>query len=505
MATQFIPPGGLPAGTPVGTDGDTLSTIKDTASLANTAVQKDGGDASATMFGWGTKTLKSAMTNFPTGNMGNANARLLASAMQLSSGATTSNGTVPYTFGVNFALAARFYGVKLILANYGTTTNTVAAISVATSASSADQGKAVNADGTAATWFPVSVGGVSSNIVLPAAPNVSRPSYTLSDMIPIQSVDRTDGGAGHLIYTRCLSQTATWFSGVLRPLGGNGGAGGAALPNGVSDMNPGLGDWPIQSFYSTGDSVTSGNTNAITSYALANATTFIVVGAVFYSLEQCITLAGAGDSLWQGYLANGSWSGFGRQAAQQLNTAGIKTSYCDLGWSGQIGSKIRDRVKDFLALGIAPHVFGIACDSPNDFIYTSSGTSTDALNEAYSVSPLLEAMNMATRAGSFVFTTTPLPWYSPEAYPAARYPTADILREYNPIGVGSVLDAEEILCGSIPTVASPGSVPSAYQATDGHHYSAAGQALLATNLVPYVQSVAESIFEYKGNRSNLAI
>lgn len=49
MATQFIPPGGLPANTPVGTDGTTLedvSKITDIATVANGAVQADGGDAS---------------------------------------------------------------------------------------------------------------------------------------------------------------------------------------------------------------------------------------------------------------------------------------------------------------------------------------------------------------------------------------------------------------------------------------------------------------------------
>lgn len=42
MATQFIPPGGLPANTPVGTDGTTLETISE---KADASVQADGGDA----------------------------------------------------------------------------------------------------------------------------------------------------------------------------------------------------------------------------------------------------------------------------------------------------------------------------------------------------------------------------------------------------------------------------------------------------------------------------
>ena len=52
MATQFIPPGGLPANTPVGTDGTTLenvSKIADIATAAEGAVQASGGDASATV------------------------------------------------------------------------------------------------------------------------------------------------------------------------------------------------------------------------------------------------------------------------------------------------------------------------------------------------------------------------------------------------------------------------------------------------------------------------
>lgn len=52
MATQFIPPGGLPANTPVGTDGTTLenvSKITNIATVANGAVQSDGGDVTNTV------------------------------------------------------------------------------------------------------------------------------------------------------------------------------------------------------------------------------------------------------------------------------------------------------------------------------------------------------------------------------------------------------------------------------------------------------------------------
>ena len=46
MANQFVPPNGLPSSTPVGTDGATLASI---VSSISENVQKDGGDASATV------------------------------------------------------------------------------------------------------------------------------------------------------------------------------------------------------------------------------------------------------------------------------------------------------------------------------------------------------------------------------------------------------------------------------------------------------------------------
>lgn len=52
MAAQFIPPGGLPANTPVGTDGTTLESIKDIPEISQSvegAVQSDGGDVTNTV------------------------------------------------------------------------------------------------------------------------------------------------------------------------------------------------------------------------------------------------------------------------------------------------------------------------------------------------------------------------------------------------------------------------------------------------------------------------
>lgn len=431
----------------------------------------------------------------PTPQATSENARLLFSNAR-HTGMPMSDGK-PLTFGTNFAVAAPFFGIKLIFVNYNTSPLVIQAASVAASANNTDFSAPKNADGTDATWFPVSVNGVSSNITLPAAPSADLPSYTLSDIIPLQSIPRNDNGAGFLIYTRQLSLTTSWNAANLKQ-GGTGGNDNENQPN-LDNFNAGLGDWTVQSFYAKGDYTTIGKTKGFPTSGSdisafdSNSALFIVAGAVFYTLEQCVTIACAGDSLWQGYLSNGSWGSFGRQAVQALNKNGIKASFCDLGWSGQIASQVNARVKAFLDLGISPHIFGIMSDSPNDFYKGLSG----ALSEATSVSFSMDAMSTAAKNGSFVFTTTPLPWSSPEGAASTRYPTADLLRANNPVGVSFVLDSQKILCGSIPTVANPGSVISAYRGRDGNHYNGTGQAALAAGLLPFLKQAVTNIFSVK--------
>ncbi len=371
-------------------------------------------------------------------------------------------GGTQYTFGVNLQFERPFTGVKLLLANYTTTTQTLAGVCVASSASAASPTTPVDTTGATTTWTAVTFGG-SATPTLAAAALASEPSYLLSDLLPIESFARTDGSPFSLLYTRVLSAS----SGYSVPAASN------AL---VAAINTVDGGRLLPGYSAAGDYVSTAAKQASLTDGLApTAFAFTyVVGAVFYSESRCIGLMGAGDSLTQGGLTVSGYNGFPRIAVNALSAGACGVSLVDGGWIGQTVALFCARARALLAAGFIPHVMTIPIDSPNDYL-DNPGYLPRQAQEA----TVLSLVDYAESLGVVVILLTSIPFMESGAdiAGAQRVISSTKLRALAQRGV-LVLDAQAIICGYVPTAARPAVTPASMIASDGSHLNDIGQGLL---------------------------
>ncbi|WP_122049751.1 hypothetical protein [Asaia bogorensis] len=405
-----MPPGGLSADTPVGTQGTTLHAMErgieanaqGLVDLRSEAVTQPvlasalgdylKGETAERQF------VRKADLAGPTIQARSENAFIFGSML------TPASGSGQFTYLANYSLDAPFVGVRLILANVATSVVTLPRMIAAPSASGSDIANPVTAAGTAQPWATVTLNG-SSTIRLPASPGGGLPSYTLSDIVPIQSVPRTDSGTGYLLYTRFVTDPASWNVSFFAARTGS----GSADANLVAAINGGR---TAQWGYIGGDHVTQ--SLALTSASVSGNPGFaggVVVGAVYYTTTRSYTLMAVGDSLTQGWQTASDYDGFARHAASALSAAGFATSYADASWTGQTTGQMQARAYALLAAGLRPSVMTIPVDSPNDYVRDTGAQSALAGAQATGQqrASALKLADYARSLGVFPILVTPLP------------------------------------------------------------------------------------------------
>lgn len=189
-----------------------------------------------------------------------------------------------------------FKGVRLIYANYDT-----AAVMPIAKAKVAAAPRHLASTGTQMTWQSVTFDGATSASVPAAVHGASQsaPGILISDMIPVQSVARSDGGSRRLIRLRTLIDGSSAEKTVTcLTMGGN-----------LSDFNAASWNngYQLGVYSPTGDLVT---TTADSSSVLETGGPVMAIGAIFITDTQIDTLAAFGDSLIQGGQTTNSSAGW---------------------------------------------------------------------------------------------------------------------------------------------------------------------------------------------------
>ncbi len=381
--------------------------------------------------------------------------------------APTSTGSYLATFGSNFQLERSFEAVQLILANYGTVAVTLTGVCAAPSSAVADTVTPVGPTGTASPWTAVTFSG-STTPTIPAGV-FGRPALLLSDVMPIESVTRTDGSSFFALFTRCGCPASGWTVPGLSA---------AALPL----FNAAAGGRTLSGSACAGDAASANQTNLTAANTVTNGPNGYVVGVRFLSPQRVITLASFGDSLTQGLLTGSGFNGYGRIAAQALSNttknSTVGVSFVDGGWSGEPVTSICNRANDLFAAGIVPDIVTVPIDSPNDYILSPTGSGR--LVQAAQIYALADKF---MNAGATVVLLTSLPYMSSGAdiFGAQRAVSSAVVRALARRGA-VVFDPTTLVCGYTPTPTMPAVTPAGYLASDGAHINEAAHKMLGAAL-----------------------
>ena len=125
-----------------------------------------------------------------------------------------------------------------------------------------------------------------------------------------------------------------------------------------------------------------------------------------------------------------------------------------------------------------PHILTIPIDSPNDYL-SNPGFLPRAAQEA----TVLALVDYALSLGVVVVLVTSIPFMQAGADIAGgqRIISSAKLRALSQRGV-AVLDAQQIINGSIPTAMTPAVTPGVWLASDSSHLDGAGQQALGVAL-----------------------
>lgn len=396
---------------------------------------------------------------------------------------TISNGNANgRTFEVLMTTAVPFDAVRIVLA----VSNTSSANAIPVSVYAAATAVADTSDATigAATWVQAGFGGTndygggSPATLTPAATNARR-SFLVSDIMPVSSVARTDGGTYPLLVMRAHLFQATGADGNI-VISGNGTqsfANWATRPDGriwrMTDKGGGF-----------AASAQSGMTSA--NSAVGNGSP--IAGVIYYARGKVVNVAGFGDSITEG---QGSYvgEGFGFPATQALTATGGGVAYewSDLGWAGQSTSQIWQNLIDTLAVPAFRFDVAVLPDgSPNDVSTTIDATTIASMRRrAVHMTAMLQAKGIQ-----------PVLWTWLPSNPAVKtYGASDSLRvafnnDYRGWAArgGVIADFAATLSGTTDANGQVGM--RAGTTSDDIHPNDAGNALLAPVLVKAISRVA---------------
>lgn len=388
------------------------------------------------------------------------------------------------TSGMNFSVDGQFTAIQLIFANPGSSV-TLPAVRVASSASNASLTTPVDSSGNTMSWTTVTSNG-SSSITLPAG-TLAQPALSLSDVIPMQSLTRTDGGTFSLVYTRTLSPATgtSWTPNILID--------GTGLS--LSAYNTAAGGRNVGFYYGGGDFASSQTVANVLndSNATTTAVYTYVAGIRYLSPNRVVTIMGCGDSLTAGFKTTSGYDGFGLQAAVTLaNNLGIGVSYVAHGYPSQSTPDILANCKAAADL-LKPAVVTFPIDSPNDWTGVANSESTTAAaaltaQEPVRIAMQMRALDMANTVdgyGGLPVIVTPIPFAGYDAantYGSERVLAGNFARALSTRG-GLVLDAQSIISGYTPTTSNLPTLPSSCLASDNAHLNDTCQGTIATSLV----------------------
>ena len=268
---------------------------------------------------------------------GNIGCRLFGGRM-----GTFNNGTAN-TFHVVTELQTEFDAVQIIFANTQPRfTDNAIYIRATALADKSD----LNASGASWTWI---ANGSSQRIHTAVAPGANRITYSLSEMIPLKSIPRTDGGTKPLLAIR-----AYLSAGGALPVLGNG---TDSFTNWATRTDGRM--WLMR----------NQAVDAVTTPASFTSTTNVsqspIVGVRYLSRGKVVNVLAVGDSITDGrgtYLGEG----FVMPACEALTTSSVGVEYSNAGWSGQSMALFGERAIDILQSPIRPDVLVMPTGSPND-------------------------------------------------------------------------------------------------------------------------------------------
>lgn len=368
------------------------------------------------------------------------------------------NNTTANTFQVTCELQQHFDAIQVIFANSKPAySDNAVQIKASVLASAADL------NGSAGTWVTVTKSGLL-RMTMPIAPATGRLSYTLSDIIPLSSIPRTDGGTKPLLVVRAYMGT----SGDL-PVVGNGTddfTNWAARTNGRR--------WVMRQM--AGDGVTT--PTAFTS--TTNVSQSPIIGVRYWSRGRVVNVMTVGDSISDG---RGTYigEGFGGLVADRLTSDALAVEYSNCGWSGQATSVFGERAIDILFSDIKPDVLIFPNSSPNnESALTDAGfAASDAMYQ--------RVLAACARADVAPVLWTMIPtdpaihaWGAADSKRVAANARALALRDRGVL----VADTATPLSG--PIVAGQVGLPAAL-APDGIHPGDDGNILMADALTPLVR------------------
>lgn len=271
---------------------------------------------------------------------------------RLAGRSVTMDNSAANSFHLALEVPTDTVGIQLIMVNTASRfSDTVLIAKACTLPASADL------NGSSRTWTSITKGGQAS-WQTQVSTQTYRPTYTYSDMIPVHTIPRTDGG------TRPLIAVRAWVSGnATLP----------ALGNGTDDFT----NWASRSDgllwvmrHQAGNAVTDPTLFTST----VNRSQSPIVGIRFVAKGRVTSIAWAGDSIYEG---RGTFigEGFVLPAIQALSSSENPLVGSNHGWSGQPMSYIVDRVLDLVESANRPNVLIIPGASPNDqpTTLTSSG------------------------------------------------------------------------------------------------------------------------------------
>lgn len=251
----------------------------------------------------------------------------------------TYDGTSPTTFQVACELPQHFDAIQVILANTQTRFSDQAVlIKAGVVGDVAD----INTSGSG---FVTVTKGTLSRVATQVAWGTNKISYTLTDMVPLPSVARTDGGTKPLLVVR-----AYFGANPSLPVVGNG---TDSFTNWASRTDGHR--WVMRA--ETGDSTT-------TFTSTTNISQSPIVGFRFLSRGRVVNVVAVGDSITDGrgtYLGEG----FVMPAVNELSTDALTVCYSNCGWSGQTTGVFFERAIDVVQQ-LRPDVLVIPAHSPND-------------------------------------------------------------------------------------------------------------------------------------------
>ena len=393
--------------------------------------------------------------------------------------AASYNNNSVMTYGADFSVEGPYTAVQLILANRGTTAITLPNLAVAPSAQMTDTVTPHDASGNAVPFTAVTCNGGATCALAPSA-SATREQITLSDVIPLTSLPRTDGGAYPLVFTRVAMPANTAYTA------------GVVLAANITAYNQISGVRPFAAYYAGGDFVSSTAAQGLltTNNAALGPDYNVVVGVRYLSPARIDTVMGCGDSLTAGFQTTSGYDGFGLQASIALSAShGVGVSYVAHGFPGTIDTDYLTDCAQAVSL-LQPQIVTIPSDSPNNLTLNAPGTAATAASFISMPANALGMVNTALANNVLPVIETPIPFgaYDTTAnYGIGRQKIGTIIRAANQRNV-PVLDIQSIISGFVPTPTRLQALPAQYAAPDNAHINDAGHGLIAQSLAALLGS-----------------